>query len=159
MSNSSPLMSLSNIERLELIKWKFDEILIPYAVWKEITVDGKGKKGAGHVQNSTWIKVKSIKNKTSFNLLQNYIDYGEAEAIALALETQADVLLLDDKSARQIAVKLGFKVMGVLGILIWAKNEGLITSLSEEIEKLKKQANFRLSNKLIENVLQRISEK
>ena len=87
VSNSSPLMSLSNIERLELIKQKFGRIIIPYAVWKEIPVDGKGKKGVEHVQNSAWIKVKSVKNKNFFNLLQKYIDYGEAEAIALAFKS------------------------------------------------------------------------
>jgi len=54
------------------------------------------------------------------------IDYGEAEVIALALEKKTDLVLLDEKEAREVAERLGFRVLGTVGLLIWAKREGLI---------------------------------
>jgi len=67
-------------------------------------------------------------------------------------------LLLDDKSARLIAANLGLKLIGVVGILIWAKKEGIIKQLSKELDKLREEANFRMSEDLIKRALQEVEE-
>ena len=90
--------------------------------------------------------------------LEKDLDSGESEAITLAVENNADILLLDDKSARLIAANLGLNIIGIVGILIWAKKEGIIKRLSKELENLREKANFRMSEDLIKSALQEVNE-
>lgn len=158
VSNSSPIMNLAAIGRLGLIKLKFGNVVIPDAVWREVVIDGKGKRGAEDVENSDWITIQSVRDKALVKALEKDLDIGESEAITLAVENNADVLLLDDKSARLIAANLGLNIIGIIGILIWAKKEGVIEQLSKELENLRKKANFRMSEDLIKRALQEVDE-
>lgn len=158
VSNSSPIMNLAAIGRLGLIKLKFGNVVIPEAVWREVVIDGKGKSGAEDVENSDWITIQSVRDKALVKALEKDLDIGESEAITLAVENNADVLLLDDKSARLIAANLGLNIIGIIGILIWAKKEGVIVQLSKELENLRKKANFRMSEDLIKRALQEVDE-
>ncbi|WP_367391861.1 DUF3368 domain-containing protein [Lewinella sp. LCG006] len=83
---------------------------------------------------------------------------GESESIALAIEKNAKYLIIDEYKGRLIAEQYGVKIVGVLGILIQAKQKGVITSVKEEIEKLR-SIGFRLNQRLVDNVLQRLGEK
>lgn len=76
----------------------------------------------------------------------------------MAVEKNAEILLLDDKSARLIAANLGLNIIGIVGILIWAKKEGIIKRLSKELENLRQKANFRISEDLIKRALQEVEE-
>lgn len=158
VSNSSPIMNLAAIGRLGLIKLKFGNVVVPEAVWREVVIDGKGKSGAEDVENSDWITIQSVRDKALVKALEKDLDIGESEAITLAVENNADVLLLDDKSARLIAANLGLNIIGIIGILIWAKKEGVIAQLSKELENLRKKANFRMSEDLIKRALQEVDE-
>lgn len=158
VSNSSPIMNLAAIGRLGLIKLKFVNVIIPDAVWREVVIDGKGKRGAEDVEKSDWIKIQSVMDKALVKALEKDLDSGESEAITLAVEDNADVLLLDDKSARLIAANLGLNIVGIVGILIWAKKEGIIKQLSKELENLREKANFRMSEDLIKRALQEVGE-
>ena len=158
VSDSSPLVALSAIGKLGLLNDKFGEIIIPEAVWTEIAIDGKHKKGTVDILRADWIKVVSIKNVTFAKYLRKDIDYGESEAIVLAMESSADVLLLDDKMARAVAVYSGLNIIGTVGVLIWAKKEGFIVQLREELENLIVHANFRMSQDLINRALQEVKE-
>lgn len=151
-------MNLAAIGRLGLIKLKFGNVVIPEAVWREVVIDGKGKSGAEDVENSDWITIQSVRDKALVKALEKDLDIGESEAITLAVENNADVLLLDDKSARLIAANLGLNIIGIIGILIWAKKEGVIVQLSKELENLRKKANFRMSEDLIKRALQEVDE-
>jgi len=148
-------MNLAAIGRLGLIKLKFGNVIIPDAVWREVVIDGKGKRGAEDVEKSDWIKIQSVMDKALVKALEKDLDSGESEAITLAVEDNADVLLLDDKSARLIAANLG---LNIVGILIWAKKEGIIKQLSKELENLREKANFRMSEDLIKRALQEVGE-
>ena len=86
------------------------------------------------------------------------IDYGEAEVIALALEKKTDLVLLDEKEAREVAERLGFRVLGTVGLLIWAKREGLIKSVQENLDALREKAGFRLKPELYKQVLIEVGE-
>lgn len=158
VSNSSPIMNLAGKGKLSLIKRKFGNVIIPDAVWREVVIDGKGKRGVEDVEKSDWIKVQSVRDKALVRVLEKDLDRGESEAITLAVENTADVLLLDDKSARLIASNLGLKIIGIIGILIWAKKEGIIKQLGKELENLREKANFRMSEDLIKRALQEVYE-
>jgi hypothetical protein len=107
-------MNLAAIGRLSLIKLKFGNIMIPDAVWHEVVIDGKGKRGAEDVEKSDWTKIQSVGDKALVKALDKDLDSGESEAITLAVENNADILLLDDKSARLIAANLGLDIIGIV---------------------------------------------
>lgn len=88
----------------------------------------------------------------------NDLDSGEAEAIALAIELKADYLLMDEIKGRQIAENFGIKVTGILGVLIKAKEEGLIAEVKPYLQKLVNEAGFWLNPKLIEKILEIVKE-
>lgn len=85
------------------------------------------------------------------------LDLGESESIVLAIEQQADYLVIDEKLGRIAAKEQGLKIVGILGILIEAKQKGLIISVKEQIEKLQ-DIGFRLHPTLIAKVLDGVGE-
>lgn len=94
-----------------------------------------------------WMEVLSVKDPFRQQLLELQIDKGESSAIALALEMPGSTVILDDFKARKIAIKLGIHVTGTLGVIIRAKQKGVLSSIQPFLEKLK-QTNFRLSPEL-----------
>lgn len=94
-----------------------------------------------------WMEVLSVKDPFTQQLLELQIDKGESSAIALALEMPGSTVILDDFKARKIAIKLGIQVTGTLGVIIRAKQKGVLSSIKPFLEKLK-QTNFRLSSEL-----------
>ena len=110
VSNSSPLIHLAKIGKLDLLRSFFSEVFVPEAVYKECVVEGKGKDDATKISEARWIRVRKIKDEKLKRALMVELDEGEAEAIVLALEESADLLLLDDYEARRIARSLGLKV-------------------------------------------------
>jgi predicted nucleic acid-binding protein len=136
--NSSPLIHLAKVGKLELLKGYFTEISIPEAVYRECVIDGKDREDAKRIENATWIRVVDIKNidlKKAFNTV---LDEGESEAIVLALQESADLILLDDYEARELARTYGLNITGTIGILIKAKYEGDISSIDEMLKKLRR---------------------
>ena len=125
VANSSVLIALCRIGMLNLLYQKFTEgIFIPEAVWYEVVESGRGQPGSEEVSSSPWIKVKKVKDEKLISLLRIELDEGEAEAIVLASELKADLVLLDEKAARKVAKRLGLQVLGTIGVLIWAKRAG-----------------------------------
>ena len=116
VSNSSPIIHLARINRLYLLQRLFKEIIISKAVYREVVVEGRGKPGSKEVEKAKWIKVKDIRDTKMKQVLTLLLDEGEAEAIILALEINADLILLDEREARIIAKKLHLNVTGTLGM-------------------------------------------
>jgi len=159
ISNSSVLIALSSIGRLELLQRRFPEgVLIPDAVWREVVETGHGRAGAKKVSDAAWIKRRAVQNHVVATALQTTLDQGEAEVIALGLEIGADLLLLDEKSARSAAARLQYPVLGTIGLLIWGKKEGFFTSLGNELTLLQQEGGFRLSKRVYEYALQKAGE-
>lgn len=159
VANSSVLISLSTIGRLNLLKEKFPQgILVPKAVWDEVVIEGKGQPGAKEVTLAKWINVQEVTDRALVSLLSGEMDAGEAEAITLCREKGIDVVLLDEKDARHAAQRLGLKILGTVGILIWAKRVGIISDLKEQLDNLQTKGKFHLARKVYEKALHAVGE-
>ena len=137
VSNAGPLIALARINKLDLLKHFFNTVFISKGTYDEVVIKGKSKLGSKHVENAKWIKVKSIKNEWSVNVLRIDLDIGEAESIVLALELNANLLLMDELLARNIAESLGLKISGTVGILLKAKKLGLIDKIKPNLDELR----------------------
>jgi len=154
VSNASVLIALSSIGMLSLLSERFPgSILIPEAVWREVVDEGAERPGAHEVSKANWIKVHKVNDKGMVGLLRAELDEGEAESITLAHEVRADVVLLDERDARQAAMRMGLKVLGTVGILLWGKQAGTLVSLKEALDALRFQGKFRISQRLYERVI------
>ncbi|WP_017303834.1 DUF3368 domain-containing protein [Spirulina subsalsa] len=155
ISDTSTITNLAAIQMLHLLKILYEEIIIPQAVYEEMVNLPYSVPGANELQNSSWIKAKSVLDKQPVMNLENELDRGEAEAIILALELNADLLLLDERKGRKVALKLGFdKITGLLGVLIEAKSQGLISQIQPIMDQLISEQNFRISEALYKQVLE-----
>ena len=155
VSNSSPLIHLAKIKKLDLLKEIFGKIFIPKAVYDECVVEDF--KEANEIKKSEWIIVKKIKNEDLKKALSIYLDDGEAEAITLAIEEKADLILLDDYDAREIARKYGLHITGVIGILLKAKYMKKIRKVKPYLEKLR-ETGFWINDDLFLKILKEIKE-
>lgn len=161
VSNSSTLIHLAAIDRLGLLEEFFGHILVPSAVWREVVEQGVGKPGVENVRSARqvgWIEVETPTDTALLRLLQYDLDEGEAEAIALAIEHQAELVLLDESEARRVADLYGLQKTGVIGLLIRARQGGLIGSLRDELSRLSYQGNFWIEEKLYRQALDAVGE-
>jgi predicted nucleic acid-binding protein len=105
-----------------------------------------------------WIEILSAPKSYPIEALEAELDAGETAAIALFLKEKADALLIDEKIGRNVAIKLGFRTVGILGILTDAKNHNLISSVKILMDRLENEANFWISRDLRLQVLQLAGE-
>jgi predicted nucleic acid-binding protein len=132
VSDTTPLISLMKISRLEILHKIYSEVIIPKAVYEEIEA-GKYKKFHQDLSKIRWIKIENIRDKLSVNYFLD-LDAGEAEAIILASEIGTDLIILDEKLGRIHAKHAGIKVTGTIGVLVKAKKNG-IDSETETLTK------------------------
>ncbi len=158
VSNTSPLINLAVIGYLDLLHQLYGQVIIPQAVYDEIVILGAGQPGAVEVASSSWIKVVPIQNPAMAISLQAELDQGEAEAVILAFELKAALLLIDERRGRQVATRFGLKITGLLGLLIEAKRQGLIPRLKPLLDDLITQASFWVKAELYQQVLQQVGE-
>lgn len=154
VSNASPLINLARIDQLDLLPRLYGELLIPKAVWEEVVTEGAGQPGADEVKAATWIKIQAVANRSLARALRQELDAGEAEAIILALEVEAELLLMDERVGREISQHLGVHYTGLIGVLIEAKHKGLIGDVKPYLNALRDVAGFRIRDVLYTRVLQ-----
>lgn len=141
--------------QLSLLKELFENIIIPGKVFDELA------KIPGQIEvinETAWIEVRQISDEAHFKKLISTLDPGEAEAIVLAIELEADALLIDEKKGRRIAQKYGLTITGLLGVLIEAKVENLINEVKPILDRLIFDMGFRISPKLYQNILEKVNE-
>lgn len=155
VSNTTPIISLLKIDRLDLLKQLYTQIHIPIAVYAEIEA-GKAKVFYKDLSKIDWIKIIEIQNKQAVKYFLD-LDSGEAEAIVLATELNADLILLDEKLGRFHAKHADLKVTGTIGILLKAKTEGLIDHLKPLLNELTEKGVW-INEKLIEEILDKAGE-
>lgn len=158
VSNSSPLIGLARVNQLALLQHLYSELYLPAAVWNEVVIQGHGQVGAEAVQSATWIQQGAVKNAPLVLSLSQELGAGEAEAIVLAQELPADLLILDERHAREKARRLRIPVMGVMGVLLEAKGRGLLGAVKPIIHDLRDIAGFHSSPQLIAEVLRQAGE-
>lgn len=158
VSNASPLINLSRIGKIDLLHRLFENLVIPGAVWNEIVVEGQGLPGAEIVKSSSWISKNEVSNVALVRTLRQEVDAGEAEAIVLALEMKADLLLMDERLGRETAEHLGIRCLGLIGVLTEAKNRKLIEQVKPLVLALRDLAGFRISQALFDRVMVDLNE-
>lgn len=152
VSNTSPICYLLLIGQIDLLPALFDEILIPQAVRIELADDNAPDVVQRWItQPPRWIQVRSV--TASSDPILNRLHRGEREAIVLAQSLPADLIILDEKIARQVARTQGLSVTGLLGILDEAATRDLL-NLPEAVEHLR-QTNFRASPRILKSLLDR----
>jgi uncharacterized protein len=156
IADSSPLISLAIIEQLELLPQLYQRVLLPPAVWDEVTVQGIGLPGANAVRKVTWLEIQTPE-AALLKPLSILVDRGEAEAIALAQSIPESIVLLDDAQARRVAERLNVPRIGTLGILRRAKKSRLVMAVKPYIEELRSQGIY-IRQSLIDAVLQDLGE-
>ena len=156
ISNSTPLIILGNIDKLFILKELYKEMIIPKAVFNELTVkEDKAKQQI--IQNLDWIKVLEVKNIKNRRMYQSKLHDGEVEVMILAQEISADLLIIDDNAAKKTAKFLGLTVTGTLGVLLKAKSQGIISSVKSILDEMLNQG-FYVSENIIKLVLKSANE-
>ena len=158
ISNTSPLTNLAAIGQFDLLKRLFGQIIIAEGVWSELNAFGKTWPGREEVAQANWVSRSIVQNQPLINALTRDLDQGEAESIALAVAVKADLVLLDEKEARHTAHRLGFKVMGVVGILLLAHTRQYIPQVKPNLDALRHIAGFYLDEKLYQAILKQANE-
>jgi predicted nucleic acid-binding protein len=158
VSNTTPLIGLASIQRFRLLEQLFGEIHIPQAVYDEAVVAGREVGGARReVQAATWIKILPVQDRLAVEMLLGELGLGEAETIVLAREIGADWVLMDEKKGRRKLAQLNMPKIGTLGILLKAKQTGLLPIVQPEIARLSRQG-FSISQSVVEAVLRQAEE-
>ena len=155
VSNTTPIISLLKLNRLEILQKLYKKIYIPIAVYNEIEA-GKAKGYYKDLSGIDWINIIEIRDKQAVKYFLD-LDAGEAEAIVLATELNADLIILDEKLGRFHAKHADLKVSGTIGILIKAKSEGLIENLKPLLDELTNKEVW-ISEKLKIEILKKLGE-
>jgi len=153
VSDTSALSNLAIVDHLWLLEAIYQTVIIPGVVASELAAASNPTISA--ILQLGWIQTQSLTNSQLADQLQQErgLDSGEANAIALALELQADDLLIDERLGRQESVRLGLSIIGILGILLVAKQRSLIPQVQPVMDALINQAGFRVSPQLYQRVL------
>jgi uncharacterized protein len=159
VSNTSPLTNLASIGRFDLLEKLYSKITIPPVVLEELNNQGQMWPGYHESLNADWISLQNVENFTLVTALRRDLDDGEAHAIALAIELDAELLLMDEREGRRQAQRFGLKVIGVVGLLLEAKIQHKITYIQPELDALRQQAGFYISNQLYDDVLKHAKER
>ncbi|MFM7405890.1 MAG: DUF3368 domain-containing protein [Cuspidothrix sp.] len=152
VSDTSALSNLALVDHLGLLESIYHKVIIPDVVASELVAASNPTISA--ILQLDWIQTQFLKNSQLANQLQQErgLDAGEANAIALALELQADDLLIDERLGRQEALRLGIPIIGILGILLVAKQRSLIPQVQPVMDALINQAGFRISPRLYQRI-------
>ena len=153
VSDTSPLVVLFKSRLLFILKEVHEEVLVPEAVERELQ---RKPEGTIIFSNNLWLKATEVKNTELVKALMLVVDEGEAEVIALALHSGAQILI-DEKRGRNAARKLGLEIRGTLGLFVEAKKKGIIRSIKECIDELL-EAGYYLDAELLEEVLRNVDE-
>lgn len=135
VADAGPIIAFARIGRLDLLQQVVGELIIPEAVYDDLVIKGKGRAGAAEVERSTWIHRKAVTNRAALAGLPPYLHLGEREAIVLAQELGAQ-LLIDERRGRNHAAEWGLQVLGSLRILAEAKRRGFLTQVKPIVESM-----------------------
>lgn len=157
VSDTSPIVNLAWIDRLELLRALYGRITLPAQVATELAAIGPLPVVARGLEEG-WLVVHDVQNQPLVSSLQRDLDAGEAAAIACAVELEADLLLMDERLGRHAAQALALNVLGLLGVLLHAKRRGLLDTVKPILDDLVARAGFWVSRDLYAEVLAAANE-
>jgi len=137
VSDTSCVSNLLTIGKADLLEKLFGEVIIPPAVERELR--------RFHSAIPAFLRTVVPTRNDLLARLSRELDSGEAEAICVACELKADRLLIDEKAGRSVALREGLAIIGIVGMLLAAKQKGLLSSLTDLLNRLETEAGFRLS--------------
>lgn len=146
VSNTSPLTNLAAIRQFDLLHKLYGTLHVASGVRAELSFGGKNWPGYDETMNAAWIQHHRISNEDLVTALRRDLDRGEAESIALAVELQADLLLMDEQEGRRFADRFDLNTLGVVGVLIEAKARGEIDLIRPHLDALRQVAGFYLGD-------------
>ena len=149
--NTTPIIALSLIGELDLLRSLYDQVVVPSAVEAEVLAGGRGGIGSSELREASWLRVVSLQDPRRAELLVD-LDRGEAEVLALAQELHADLVIMDERLARLHAKRLGLTLTGTLGVLLRAKQLGHVRAVAPLIDRLRK-GGMHLSDVVVTEVL------
>jgi predicted nucleic acid-binding protein len=158
IANTTPVINFAETGRLELLRQLFGEIVIPVAVADELKAKAQLFPLAAAASESPSVQVRPVVNPTLVTALRHELHAGEAECIALAIELQPSLLIMDDVAARGVAERRGLRITGSVGCLQLAKRLGFVPSVGPLLAELRDKARFWLSPRLIARVLRDAGE-
>jgi uncharacterized protein len=158
VSNTSPISNLIFIGEIALLQQIYPKVFIPPAVHLELMRLPILQPIVIDLLNIGWLEIQTPTNLQLVDTLNQKLDPGEAEAIALALELSVDWLLIDERLGREVATGYGIKLRGLMGILINAKQQGIVPVIKPILDRLINQAGFRVSPALYARTLQEVGE-
>lgn len=149
VSDTSPLSAMAKLNWLEWLRERWKVVILPQEVWDEL---GKiGDKSAWErlvsARRANWLRVEVAPVRTLPELSK--LDPGEVAAILLALGLGAERILMDEADGRRAAKLLGLTPVGVLSMVVWAKEQGLIPAIMPAIQELRTRTRFRISPTLL----------
>ena len=158
VANTTPLIGLAVIRRLDLLQRLFHEVFIAEAVYQESVAAGRDAGGAKEdVSAATWIRTVHVNDRLAVEVLLDELDLGEAETIVLARELGVDWVLMDERKGRRKLTQLGLPKIGTLGILLKAKRGGLLAAIRPDVERLR-HGGFSISQAVVDAVLREARE-
>ena len=158
VSDATPVISLAKIERLNLLGELYREVLLPEAVYDEVSRNPAFSAEADAIKKCGFMKVKTVGKSQSVKILRaSGLDLCESEAIVLADALSDSLLLMDERKGRQIAQNMGIRVIGTLGILFQAKKQGLVEQIKPLLDTLRNE-NIRVGDNLYNSILEQANE-
>lgn len=158
VSNSGPLIALARVGQLHLLPALFGKLYIPDAVRLEVVAQGSGRAGSDDVAVADWIQSETVDDRLGVGLLRDRLGEGESEAIVLAIEKTAGLLLIDEERGRRVAETRGLNIMGTLGVLVLAKKRGHLDEITTHLDALV-GAGFRMDRLLYDAVKELAGER
>jgi predicted nucleic acid-binding protein len=147
VANAGPVIALAQIGQFNLLRSVYRRLQIPPAVRDEVMASGSGLPGAAEASTAAWLHIAEVRDRTAVQLLRDRLGAGESEAIVLAVELRADLLLIDEARGRRVAEARGLNKTGTVGTLIVAKKQGLISTVTPLLNELW-ASGFRMSEEL-----------
>ncbi len=155
--NTGPLIALSMIDRIDILRHLFKLIAVPEAVHKEILEGGITNAGLANYRKIKWIKVMTLSSPAD-PLLRTSLDSGEAAVIELARELNANFVLIDERKARKIARTVyGLHVIGSARVLVEAKRRGLLRNVGAALQAMR-DGGYWIGDSIVDVALKKAGE-
>jgi predicted nucleic acid-binding protein len=153
VSDASPILNLSAVGKLGLLRNLYSQIVVPPAVQRELSRNGIDL-------DASWMRVVAAQDQNEFAALRELLDPGEAEAIVVAVEAAAGLVLIDEKRGRRVAIERGLEVTGLLGVLAEAKAPGPLSQVpaNSSLDDMMHVAGFWIGDDLRARYLRNLNE-